>query len=78
MDMQTFLKNRHAFPVTELEKYAGQYVAWSPDGTSIIASDEDFARAAAAVDASGYDASEVVMEPIPLPDEVVLGGGLDE
>jgi hypothetical protein len=77
MNMQTFLKNRHAFPVDELERYAGQYVAWSPDGTRIIASDDDFARVAAAVDASGYNSSEIVMEPIPLPDEVVLGGGLD-
>jgi hypothetical protein len=77
MDMQIFLKNRHKFPADELEKYAGRYVAWSPDGTRIIASDEDFARVAAAVDASGYDSREIVMEPIPWPDEVVLGGGLD-
>jgi len=27
MDMQQFLKNRHAFPPEELAKYAGKYVA---------------------------------------------------
>ena len=78
MDMQKYLKNRQQFPPEELEKYAGKYVAWSPDGTRIIASDDDYAKVAQAVDASGYDPAEIVMEPIPFPDEVVLGGGLDE
>jgi glucose/arabinose dehydrogenase len=78
MDMQKHLKNRHEFPHEELEKYAGKYVAWSPDGTHIIASADDLSQLCEAVDASPYDAAEVVMEPIPFPDEVVLGGGLDE
>ena len=78
MNMQQFLKNRHQFPPAELDKYAGRYVAWSPDGSRIIASDDDYQKVAAAVDASGYDPADIVMEPIPLPDEVVLGGGLDD
>src|SRR4051794_10408609 len=41
MDMQQFLTNRAQFPPEELAKYAGKYVAWSPDGTQIVASDED-------------------------------------
>ena len=44
MDMQLFIRNRSRFPVEELGKYIGQYVAWSPDGTGIIASDEDQIR----------------------------------
>ena len=33
-----FLANRAAFPVGELSKYAGQWVAWSPDGSRVAAS----------------------------------------
>ena len=74
MNMQEFLRNRHQFPPDELD----QYVAWSPDGRRIIASDHDYQKVADQVDASSYDPAEMVIEPIPLPDEVVLGGGLDE
>ena len=77
MDMQLYLKNRQRFSLDELDKYAGKYVAWSPDGTRIIASEDDLSKLCQAVDASGFDPAEVVMEPVPFPDEVVLGGGLD-
>jgi hypothetical protein len=33
MNMQEFLKNRAAFPLTELAEHRGGWVAWSPDGT---------------------------------------------
>ena len=59
-------------------RYAGKYVAWSPDGTRIIASDEEYSKVAETVDASGYDPADIVLEPIPFPDEVVLGGGIGE
>jgi hypothetical protein len=76
--MQEYLKNRHQFPHDELDKYAGKYVAWSPDGTRIIASDEDPLKLVDAIDELGFESSEVVIEPVPFPDEIVLGGGLDE
>ena len=41
MNMREFLTNRSQFSPAELEKYAGQYVAWSPDGKQVIAADED-------------------------------------
>lgn len=78
MDMQEYLKNRHQFPHDELDKYAGKYVAWSPDGTRIIASDEDPLKLVDAINELGFESSEVVIEPVPFPDEIVLGGGLDE
>jgi hypothetical protein len=76
--MQEYLKNRHQFPHDELDKYAGKYVAWSPDGTRIIASDEDPLKLVDAINELGFESSEVVIEPVPFPDEIVLGGGLDE
>ncbi|NUQ63608.1 MAG: hypothetical protein HUU20_14120 [Pirellulales bacterium] len=77
MDMQEYLRNRRQFPHDALEKYAGQHVAWSPDGTRIIASAEDVLRLVEAITALGFDSAEVVIEPIPYPDEIVLGAGLD-
>jgi hypothetical protein len=77
MDMQIYLKNRRRFSLDELDKYAGKYVAWSPDGLRIIASADDLPSLCEAVDSSEFDAADVVMEPIPLPDELVLGAGLD-
>jgi hypothetical protein len=77
MDMQRFLKNRSQFPPEELAKYAGQYVAWSPNGTTILASDEDEVRLDATIDDAGYDAAEVLVSFVPYPDEVILGGGGD-
>lgn len=75
MDMQDFVKNRRAFPPEKLARYAGQYVAWSPDGTTILTSDEDEIRLDAMIKAAGYDPAEVLVSFVPLPDEVVLGGG---
>ena len=74
MDMQQFIRNRSQFPPEELAKYVGQYVAWSPDGTRIVASDEDPLRLDAAIPAAGYDPAEVLISFVGDPDEVILGG----
>jgi hypothetical protein len=39
--MAIFIKNRQAIPLEELDKYAGQWVAWAPDGSRIVASTDD-------------------------------------
>jgi hypothetical protein len=75
MDMQQFLKNRYAFPLEELVRYAGKYVAWNTDGTRILASDEDDLRLYATLKAAGHDTSEVLVSFVPFPDEVVFGAG---
>jgi hypothetical protein len=75
MNMQEFLKNRQQFPAEELQKYIGKYVAWSPDGTRIVAGDDDELRLDASIRAAGYDPSEVLVSFVPDPDEVILGGG---
>ena len=78
MDMREFLKNRPQVSQAEVEKYAGKYVAWSPDGTRIIAGDDDPMKVVAALKLAGYDPADCVLSSVPASDEVVLGGGLDE
>jgi hypothetical protein len=78
MDMRDFLKNRSQVSPAELQRFAGKYVAWSPDGKRILAADDDPLKVVAAVRSAGFDPSECVMSSIPAPEEVVLGGGLDE
>lgn len=75
MNMPEFLKNRQQFPAEELWKYINKYVAWSPDGKKIIASDDDELRLHAAIRAAGFDSSEILVSFVPDPDEVILGGG---
>ena len=41
MNMQEYLKNRAAFPLEELAKHRGEWVAWSLDGTRLVAASRD-------------------------------------
>jgi hypothetical protein len=75
MDMHEFITNRNQFPPEELWQYAGQYIAWSPDGRSILASDHDEIALYEAILALGYESGEVVVSSVPYPDEIILGGG---
>jgi hypothetical protein len=61
-----------------LGRYAGKYVAWSPDGKQILAADDDPLKVVATLKAAGYDPAECVLSSIPEAEEAVLGGGLDE
>jgi hypothetical protein len=75
MSLEQFVKNRNAFPTEELERYSGQHVAWSSDGTRILASDPDPLKVLAAVKALGYDPAETPIEDIP-GEDIFPGGGL--
>jgi hypothetical protein len=75
MSLEQFVNNRNAFPADELNRYTGQHVAWSPDGTRILASDPDPMKVITAVKALGYDPAETPIEDIPSED-VFPGGGL--
>ena len=77
MDMQQFLKNRYAFPPEELARYAGKYVAWGPDGTHILASNEDELELVKTVRAAGHNSAEILIAFVPAEDEVLLGGGME-
>src|SRR5260370_12843668 len=68
-----FSVNVNKFPREELVKYCGRFVAWSMDGTRILASGGDYVEVDRNLKAAGFDPSKVVhdyVEPLvgpPLP-----------
>jgi hypothetical protein len=71
--MGGFIKNRQAFPQEELAKYSGQSVAWSPDGTRIVAaSPNSLEEVWDAVVAAGYDPHECVFSYVPADGELFI------
>ncbi len=67
-----------AVPARGTARYGGKYVAWSPDGTKIIASDDDQIRLDGTIRELGYDPAEILVSSVPYPDEIILGGGVME
>jgi hypothetical protein len=63
-----FLENRNKFPTEELWKYAGQHVAWSWDGTRILASAPDEAQLYRKMAEAGIDPQRVVLDYVDDPD----------
>jgi hypothetical protein len=72
-----FLANRAAYPAAELARYAGLWVAWSPDGTRVAASADVPEALEGLLRKAGEDPLECVIEGIPDGD-AVIGGGLLE
>ena len=66
-----FLANRAIFPVAELAKYTGQWVAWSPDGSRIAASAKNPDLLDSLLRAKGEDPSQCVIEGIPADDAAI-------
>ncbi len=66
--------NRAAFPPEELLKYEGKWVAFSPDGSTIVAAHEDVESLVKLVEAAGFDPQTVWFEGVP--DEDPFFGGL--
>jgi hypothetical protein len=71
-DLSAYEQNRSRFPQQELVKYAGQYVAFSPDGTRILASGVDMDEVEHKLVAAGHDPSQVVGSFIPPQAAVIL------
>jgi hypothetical protein len=59
-DLSHFDENQRKFPPEELAKYWGKHVAYSPDGTRIVASGDTWDELDAALDAAGIDFTQVV------------------
>jgi hypothetical protein len=66
LDAQYF-ENRGKFPPEELEKDAGQYVAWGWDGTQILASGATMEEVEQKLVAAGIDPSRVVGDYVDAP-----------
>jgi hypothetical protein len=67
-----FYENRGKFPAEELAPYAGQMVAWWPDGSRIFDADANYQALFRRVRDAGYADSFFVFEPIPLPGQTEI------
>ena len=83
IDGNLFIVNRNKFTYEQLAPYAGQHVAWSTDGTRIVAHHTDVAELFRAIDESDLSSEDVVFGYLPALDapESYIGGlydGTDE
>lgn len=70
----TFRQNRGQFPLDELRKYDGQWVAFSADGLRIVASGASLAILAEKVRAANEGLGDVMIEHIEIESsEIHLG-----
>ena len=67
LDVITFNENQRKFPLEELLKYVDRYIAWSWDGTRIVASGESEAELQRNLIAAGIDPSRVVGDYVDPP-----------
>lgn len=74
IDINEFRRNQSRIPRAELEKYNGKYVAWSADGSCILAADADPLRLDALLCAAGHDPATILVSRIAIPEEVSWSG----
>jgi hypothetical protein len=70
---QEYRENRAQVPCAELMKYQGQWVAFSADGSRIVAGSEDLEMLDRLVMAAGENPEDVAIERIEL-ENTCLGG----
>ncbi len=74
--MRIFMTNRAAFPEEELMKYVDQWIAWSPDGTAIVAhSAESVTAVYEQLKEKGYEDSLCCISYVDDPTVANLGWG---
>ncbi len=72
---RVYRENRARFPLLELRKYDGQWVAFSADGRQIVGSAPTIAELARRLQAEQRPLDDVVLERIEIEtDEIHLGG----
>jgi hypothetical protein len=60
-----YFENRHKFPPDELAKYEDQHIAWSWDGSRILASARTEEELDSKLKQAGIDLSRVVYSYVP-------------
>jgi hypothetical protein len=70
-DRDLYVKNRNRRTLEELLAYEDQWVAWSRDGSRMVAHDKDPVAVTQAVKGLGVDSEQVILEYIP------MGGTVD-
>ena len=68
IDGQKFIENRNRFPGEEYLKYGGQYIAWSLDGTRILASGKTAEELDENLRALGISPSDTLDEYVDPPE----------
>jgi hypothetical protein len=76
MNTETYHQTRGDLSPAELQQYSGKWVAFSADGTRIIAAASNLAELDKLVGAAGEDAEQVGYERIDLEDTSVGGADL--
>jgi hypothetical protein len=71
--IQSYCTNRAKFPLEELQKHIGKWVAFSRDGERIIESCKDFTELERRITLAGGNLQDVVLERIP-DEDTILGG----
>ncbi len=71
-----FLERRAALPAEELARHAGRWIAWSPDGSRVVAETDAPEDLDDRVRAAGEDPERCVVEGIPATDGMLGGEGL--
>jgi len=69
-DRKVYVENRAKFLPEDLLPYADQWVAWSADGSKIVAHHPNLAEVARQVEALGLEREDVVFDRLPLEGEV--------
>ena len=70
VDRQVYVTNRGKFLPEDLQPYAGQWVAWSADGSRIVAHNIDLGQAVREVEQAGLQREDVVFSHLPMNLEV--------
>ena len=76
MDANEFIRNQSALTLEELAPDFEQHVAWSPDGTRILAHATDEGDLFKEIDRLGLKSDEYVIGFVPDPEISDLGGAL--
>ena len=66
--MKSYRHNRPKISAEEIRKHRGEWVAFSGDGRSIVASDADLAALLKSLASAGVNKQDLVFEQIPSTD----------